>query len=496
MTLPLDHFGSDDRTFDNRFWVSESGYEGAGSPVFIYDIGEGDGSDTAPEILQEGWFKDMVDSFGGIGIALEHRYYGASTPVNITIDTDPEDLVFLTVEQALADVAVFAANFSRPTYPDIDLTPSSTPWIFIGGSYPGIRAALMRDRYPDTIFASYASSAPVQAQVDMSVYFEPIHRGMRAYGFSNCTADVHLAVTFMDTLLAHPASAAKLKTQFLGRNAAKNSNGDFAAALAAIWSDWQNDGVEGNIRGFCDWIETARDANPHTNHTTVETVAGAAGWGPSRGAAFVVSQWASWTPFATLVGSDCEGPVSNTTTDDDDDDEEPTCDLSAPWEDADTIAWMWQYCTQWGFLQSANLGPTQLTSRYNSLAYQQALCRRQFPSAGALLPDWPAAQALNDETGGWDVRPSNTFWTGGEYDPWRALSPLSGEEGAPAVVLTLEAPACNVSSADGGAVFGYVLEDAQHCADLDDSEKAREVQGYFKDALKGWLECFQPGGGY
>jgi hypothetical protein len=66
-------------------------------------------------------------------------------------------LSFLTVEQALEDVVTFANNFTLPTSASAagringsdSLRPNKTPWIFIGGSYPGARAAIMRVRNPD-----------------------------------------------------------------------------------------------------------------------------------------------------------------------------------------------------------------------------------------------------------------------------------------------------------------------------------------------------------
>lgn len=279
----------------------------------------------------------MVDAFGGIGIVWEHRYYGTSVPVNITLDTPPEAFRYLTTEQSLADVVTFASNFSRP---DIhkDLTPAGTPWVFVGGSYPGMRAAFMREFYPDTITASFASSAPVEAKVDMSVYFEPVYRGMNAYGFGNCTADIHAAILYMDKLMESPAAAATLKEQFLGRGAANNSNPTFADALTTIFYQWQGYGVEGGslgLRAFCDYIET----DPATNAT-----APAEGWAASKGANYTIARWASFPYFYQEVNSymttDCEGPfVTNKTA-------APTdCNLDLRFEDPASISWTWQYCT-------------------------------------------------------------------------------------------------------------------------------------------------------
>jgi hypothetical protein len=65
---------------------------------------------------------------------------------------------YLTFEQALEDVVQFANNFQLPTSaaaaklvksPDA-LHASKTPWVFVGGSYPGVRAATLRKRNPET----------------------------------------------------------------------------------------------------------------------------------------------------------------------------------------------------------------------------------------------------------------------------------------------------------------------------------------------------------
>lgn len=138
--VPLDHFGQNKQTFFNQYWVAESGYK-KGGPVFIYDFGEANASTNAIARLQNpaSFFKQIVDQYGGIGIVWEHRFYGNSTPVPIDNDTPAEDFKYLTTEQSLADVKTFADQFSRKNFPDVDLTPKGTPWVFVGGSYPGTR---------------------------------------------------------------------------------------------------------------------------------------------------------------------------------------------------------------------------------------------------------------------------------------------------------------------------------------------------------------------
>ena len=71
-------------------------------------------------------------------------YFGESLPYPINLTTTWEQLRPLTYKQALADTPYFAPTFQRSSLLDRDLTPESTPWVIIGCSYSGVRAALSR----------------------------------------------------------------------------------------------------------------------------------------------------------------------------------------------------------------------------------------------------------------------------------------------------------------------------------------------------------------
>ena len=55
----------------------------------------------------------------------------------------------------------------------------------------------MRIRNPEVIFASWASSAPVHAQVDMSSYYKAAERSLTR----NCSADWVAVTKYVDTVL-------------------------------------------------------------------------------------------------------------------------------------------------------------------------------------------------------------------------------------------------------------------------------------------------------
>jgi hypothetical protein len=209
-----------------------------------------------------------------------------------------------------------------------------------------MRAAFMRDRYPDTIFASFASSAPVEARIDMSSYWDPMVRGMRRYGFGNCTRDIIAAISYIDKQLDRPSTAAAIKKKFLGLGAENNTNGYFGDALSYTFATWQSYGMEGSprsIRDFC-------------NHMSTDPVTGkmapAQGWAQRKGAQWVVDRWANWTTFVPMTNvyfnTYCSGK----------EDEEGDCKLDTNVRSPAGISWSWQYCTEWGESPSPFALPT------------------------------------------------------------------------------------------------------------------------------------------
>ncbi|QGA21468.1 hypothetical protein EYB26_009179 [Talaromyces marneffei] len=526
--IPIDHDNHTIGTYKNRYWVTTKYYK-PGGPVFLYDVGESSAYNSAQHMLGEAaFFKEFLEEFGGLGIVWEHRYYGESLPMGpINADTPAENFKYLTHTQAIADIPYFAQDFSRPELPSQDLSPKGTPWIMIGGSYSGMRAAFTRDEYPQSIYAAYASSAPVQARADMSAYFEQVYRGMVSNGYHGCAQDLHAAMSYVDSQLALDGIPSDdVKKLFLGEGGEINSNGDFTAALAYIYGTFQSYGMGGGELGLgslCDWIEavpraipasptarptataTKRDADkpisrilgrraPNTpekraNEPSEPTPTPWTGWAPFIGSRAVAERLASWPQLILLInsyaGTECDVQVGS-----------DYCDLGGRLTDPASIAWTWQYCSQWGFFQSDNITPNPthgLLSTYQSLAYNQEICHRQFPRAAeaGFLPGAPATEATNDDTGGWLIRPSNTYWSGGEFDPWRTLSPLSTENFAPDfVTFSSNIPQCNRETATR-EIFGYVMQNAMHCFDFNiQFEEGKVSRNLFKSALNEWLPCW------
>ncbi|EEP78155.1 predicted protein [Uncinocarpus reesii 1704] len=470
-TIPIDH-NNPRYTYRNRYWVNDAYYR-PGGPVIIFDGGEGDAQGLANYYLEDqtSYIVQLLQEFGGVGLVWEHRYYGQSNPYPVNDNTPASQLQYLSNEQALNDLPYFARTFRRRSI-SYDLTPRSTPWVMIGGSYPGMRAAFSRLKHPDTIFAALSSSAPVQARIDFSAYYEQVYRGLIAYGYGNCTRDMQAAYQYIDSQLAQQNTATYIKQLFLGPGAERNTHGVFTQALLAVWVTWQTYGPTGEVAQFCNWMET----DPRTGRT-----APAEGWAPTRGVRAVVERFAAWPNFRSRVnaafGSNCG---------------KGDCDLKLTATDPAAISWAWQFCSQWGYFQTRN--PSGIISIYQTDDYfQRELCYSQFPDgvSSGHLPARPGVDQANNYTSGWYTRPSNVFFTGGEFDPWNSLSTLSTESYAPRARVTTRIPQCNQPT-PRSEVFGYLIPHAEHCYDLRTDVRSGEYpRSLFRSALRQWLPCFR-----
>lgn len=152
--------------------------------------------------LDHGILDILANATGGIGVVLEHRYYGASTPKRSDLgegDTwGVDQLRWLNNRQALEDSARFVREMRFPETNNSHLSAPHSPVIYYGGSYPGARAAHMRVLYPDLIYGAIASSAVVAAIEQFPDYFYPIARGAQ----QDCTQAIQSSIAWIDTIIA------------------------------------------------------------------------------------------------------------------------------------------------------------------------------------------------------------------------------------------------------------------------------------------------------
>jgi hypothetical protein len=292
---------------------------------------------------------------------------------------------------------------------------------------------------------------------------------------------MHAAIVAIDARLSKSATDAfNIKRQIFGCTDPALSDGNFASSLSNLWTTWQSydmnpdqaDPPRPGIKQMCDFISYNPDTRSYSD---------AGGWAKvhRNGVDFTLGRLRSWPGFTTQASFN-ETQISCPST-------PPSASVRCEKDDeVDNISWKYQYCTEWGYWQVGNPGNSQIVSKFYDLNFyrQQCLCQFQYAGKGPrTIPDTPRADLINQKYGGWNMRPSRTFFTVGEFDPWRTLSPLK--------VDNTTIPDCEASTAPGTPLFGKVLSNKQHCGDFDSTDPdARAVHKLFSDALKKWLCCY------
>ncbi|KAI1169409.1 peptidase S28 [Nemania serpens] len=416
LTTPIDHFHNDslyephaDGQFNQRYWFDAQYYK-PGGPVIVLFGGETDGSDRLP-FLQKGIVYQLAKATNGLGVILEHRYYGSSIP---TKDLSTESLRFLTTDQALADSAFFANNVKFAGLEHVDLSPKTTPWIAYGGSYAGAFVALLRKLYPNEYYGAISSSGVPEAIWDYYKYFE----AAAVYGPATCVKNTRTITDIIDKILI-----GKKGTKYVGQ--LKNvfglpnitHDGDFASTInGGIYGlqslNWDPTQSANDFFDYCDIVSSKQLKYPKTEalRASVNELIKVAGYGKEVNTLsnYVLNYVGYYLPRAASCKSvnqdDCFGTYDTSFYSQD--------SISQSWR-----LWPYQYCTQWGYLQTGSGVPRNelpLISRTVDLEYSSVICRDAFN-----LTAKADVNAIN-KYGGFHLTYPRLAWVDGEWDPWRA----------------------------------------------------------------------------
>lgn len=160
---------------------------------------------------------DMARTLSGQMFYTEHRYYGLSHPtpydkssflrtcsdsMNVRFfhfsDASVENMRFLNIEQALADLAHFI-TYIRGRHPEFN----GSPIIMVGGSYSATMVAFFRQKYPHLTAGAWASSAPMFVKADNFEYKEVVGASIRSVGGEQCYQRLALAFSQAEQIFAN-----------------------------------------------------------------------------------------------------------------------------------------------------------------------------------------------------------------------------------------------------------------------------------------------------
>ncbi|KAF4982773.1 hypothetical protein FZEAL_1674 [Fusarium zealandicum] len=421
ISVPVDHFHNDslykphsDDKFPLRYWFDAQYYR-EGGPVIILASGETSGEDRLP-FLDHGILAMLAEATGGIGVILEHRYYGTSFPVP---DLKAENMRFLSTEQALADTAYFAQHVTFPGLEDCNLTASSAPYIIYGGSYAGAFAAFARKIYPDIFWGGISSSGVTEAIVDYWEYYE----AARLFGPGECANTTQKLTHVVDKILLGKDKDRKkqLKSAF-GLEELRDD--DFASAISRGISglqstNWDPEEDVADFGLYCASISSDHVLFASTRHLipTVQDLLCAAGYKheleplTNRMINYIGYVWSYVkTDFQTSCKDQSFEKCYSSRG------QNNRTDLHQGW----ARSWGYQTCTQWGYFQTGSGVPERelpLISRLIDLEYSTIHCREGFN-----ITKPPNVESIN-KLGGLNFSFPRVAFIDGAVDPWRAATP-------------------------------------------------------------------------
>ncbi|KAG8737421.1 hypothetical protein FRC10_008200 [Ceratobasidium sp. 414] len=391
----------------------------AGGPIVLNTPGESNMEGYTGYLTNRTLPGQIAQAANGAVAFLEHRCFGQSNPYP---DLKDSTLKYLSVDQAIEDLAYFANNVHLPM-PGGDQVPASkAPWILIGGSYPGALTSWTMVAKPGLFWAGYASSAVVQAMNWYWGYFEPV----RQYMPQNCSADVQKVVNYVDfTFTFGKRSQIQALKETLGMGnlshvddvagarefcAIRCGSGMFHSnSKGAQFSDpptkrqsLQPGDFDQSFYRFCDALEVKDGVS-----------AGPSGWGLDHALTAYGNYMKSYIPSicGASTQEECLGSYSSNST--------FYTDTSV---DNSWRSWNWLLCNEFGFAQAgAPLGWPSVVTRLVVPPYDMRQCTYFYPTAFP-KPRLPNTLNIDTKYQGWNVNVPRLFFANGKRDPWREVT--------------------------------------------------------------------------
>lgn len=401
-------------TFNLRYWFDATYYQ-EGGPVIVLQSGETSGVDRLP-YLQKGIVNILSKATRGLGVILEHRYYGTSFPLS---DLSTQSLRFLTTDQAMADMTYFAQNIQFQGLQDQNLTSPNVPYIAYGGSYAGAFVAILRKAYPDVYWGAISSSGVTEAIYDYWQYYE----AASIYAPGDCANNTARITNVIDNILIGKNGTEyvqKLKDVFGLGNITRSDDfantvtgGGISGLQSTSWDPALNSTAYGQ---YCDIVSNSSVVYSATEAKRDDVVDLLTVAGYADEIDTLVN------PLLNFIGytnksrvSSCEGRSQDSCFTNFNDTYYEQDDITQTWR-----SWPYQYCFEWGYLQTGSGVPEDqlpLISRLVNIEFTSAICKAAFnitePSQVERINQW----------GGFNISYPRLAIVDGEHDPWRQATP-------------------------------------------------------------------------
>ncbi|XP_046734543.1 putative serine protease K12H4.7 [Diprion similis] len=413
----LDHFNpTDARTWKQRYFTN-SAYHKKGGPVFLMIGGEGTAN---AKWMAEGEWIEYAKQYGALCFQLEHRFYGKSHP---TADLSVKNLIYLSSEQALADLAYFIEGMNLKHQ-----IPAGTKWITFGGSYPGSLAAWSRAKYPHLVHGAMSASGPLLAQIDFQQYYVVVEDALRTHSQA-CINAVAAANKQVHIMLLHPLGQKGLAKKFKfcdPIDPGHTKNNDIANMYESLASN------------FAEVVQYNKDnrKSSKTANITIDTICN------------ILVDEKRGTPVSRLA------EVSNLLLKAN---KEKCFDYkyskmiselrNVSWADEAAEGgrqWTYQTCTEFGFFQTSTARPLLFSETFPVDFFVQQ-CTDIFGPRYNIHLLQSAVERTNTIYGAFDLDVSNVVFVHGSIDPWHALGKIkSTNPQAPAIYINGTAHCANM----------------------------------------------------
>ncbi|KAF8210001.1 extracelular serine carboxypeptidase [Mycena galopus ATCC 62051] len=405
-------------TFLQNYLVNDTFYK-AGGPIFLLDSGE-TSARGRNSVLLTGIVAELAQATSGMGIILEHRYYGTSFPEPEIVSSEglsTDNLRWLTTDQSIADIAYFAQHVSVPGHEDEDLTAPGRPWIIYGGSLAGAEVAFTMREYGDVIYGGISSSGTVLAFKGYPQWYYTIQENAP----QDCVHSIEDIVDKMDFLINSKNTPAltELKTIF-GLEALQDIR-DFALTIAfpignpmfyptSTWQElnWDPNAGSDDFFVFCDAVTSTNSTFSAVDSQLSKYTGGAIWKNLGNYANYVKTNVVPLCPPGLdLDSNECFGTHNATA-------------FADPFDLSGNRAYLYQSCLESGqWSQSAPLGRRTLLSRSIQTDYTQRWCVWSFVDGQFnSIPASPILERWN-KFGALKLQADRLAQVDGGIDPWQ-----------------------------------------------------------------------------